>query len=156
MSLKRKIAAAVSLHMLAWLAMLIALAGIVFLALGVFWLIAPPLGPGIAALVVGGGLLGLILVITLFGLLIARARRRTKAAAVQRSPDSRIEEELRPVIGDRATAWAKANPGITMVGALSAGVVLAASPGMRRVIYDAARPVITRKVMQVMQDLVDG
>ncbi|MGB7755680.1 MAG: hypothetical protein WBL23_06420 [Salinisphaera sp.] len=153
MSVKSKVAAAVSLHMMAWLAMLIALAGIVFLALGVFWLIAPPLGPGIAALIVGGGLLGLILVMTLFGLLIAKTRGKAKRVVAHRSPDNRIEEQLRPVIGDRATEWAKANTGITVVGALSAGVLLAASPSMRRLIYDAARPLIARKALQVMQGL---
>lgn len=155
MSLKSKIAAAVSLHMIAWLAMLIALAGIVFLALGVFWLIAPPLGPGVAALIVGGGLLGLILVCTLVGVIIGRLRARSKRLAPHRSTDNRIEEQLRPVIGDRATEWAKANSGIAVVGALSAGVIIAASPSMRRLVYDAARPIIARKALQAMQGFVD-
>lgn len=158
MSVKSKIAAAMSLHMIAWLAMLIALAGIVFLALGVFWLIAPPLGAGVAALVVGGGLLGLILVLTLCAVIISRlrARSRSKQVAGHRGTDNRIEEQLRPVIGDRATEWAKANSGIAVVGALSAGVIIAASPSMRRLVYDAARPLIARKVLQVMQGLSDS
>ncbi|MES1955322.1 hypothetical protein SAHY_12114 [Salinisphaera hydrothermalis EPR70] len=155
MSVKSKIATAVSLHMMAWLAMLIALAGIVFLALGVFWLIAPPLGAGVAALIVGGGLLGLILVCTLVAVIVGRLRARSKRLAPHRSTDNRIEEQLRPVIGDRATEWAKANSGIAVVGALSAGVIIAASPSMRRLVYDAARPIIARKALQAMQGFVD-
>ncbi|WP_037337453.1 hypothetical protein [Salinisphaera hydrothermalis] len=155
MSVKSKIAAAVSLHMMAWLAMLIALAGIVFLALGVFWLIAPPLGAGVAALIVGGGLLGLILVCTLVAVIVGRLRARSKRLAPHRSTDNRIEEQLRPVIGDRATEWAKANSGIAVVGALSAGVIIAASPSMRRLVYDAARPIIARKALQAMQGLTE-
>ncbi|MES1936540.1 hypothetical protein [Salinisphaera hydrothermalis] len=153
--MKSKIAAAVSLHMMAWLAMLIALAGIVFLALGVFWLIAPPLGAGVAALIVGGGLLGLILVCTLVAVIVGRLRARSKRLAPHRSTDNRIEEQLRPVIGDRATEWAKANSGIAVVGALSAGVIIAASPSMRRLVYDAARPIIARKALQAMQGLTE-
>ncbi|WP_353224888.1 hypothetical protein [Salinisphaera hydrothermalis] len=153
--MKSKIATAVSLHMMAWLAMLIALAGIVFLALGVFWLIAPPLGAGVAALIVGGGLLGLILVCTLVAVIVGRLRARSKRLAPHRSTDNRIEEQLRPVIGDRATEWAKANSGIAVVGALSAGVIIAASPSMRRLVYDAARPIIARKALQAMQGFVD-
>ncbi|KEZ77384.1 hypothetical protein C41B8_10158 [Salinisphaera hydrothermalis C41B8] len=141
--------------MMAWLAMLIALAGIVFLALGVFWLIAPPLGAGVAALIVGGGLLGLILVCTLVAVIVGRLRARSKRLAPHRSTDNRIEEQLRPVIGDRATEWAKANSGIAVVGALSAGVIIAASPSMRRLVYDAARPIIARKALQAMQGLTE-
>lgn len=144
-----------SLHMIAWLFMLIALAGIVFLALGVFWLIAPSLGPGLAALIVGGGLLGVIVLLVLFGVIIASARGKAKKKMAQRTPDNRIEEQLRPMIGDRATEWAKANTGLTVVGALSAGVLIAASPSMRRLIYDAARPLIARKALQAMQGLSD-
>lgn len=158
MDVKSKIAAAVSLHMIAWLAMLIALAGIVFLALGVFWFIAPPLGAGAAALIVGGGLLGLVLICAVIGLIVAKARgraRKARKAASHHGTDHRIEEQLRPVVGDRATEWAKANSGIAVVGALSAGVLLAASPSMRRLIYDAARPLIARKALQAMQGISD-
>ncbi|HET7315095.1 hypothetical protein [Salinisphaera sp.] len=153
--MKNKIAAAVSLHLIAWLAILVVLTGIVFLALGVFWLIAAPLGAGFSALIVGGGLLGLTLILGLVGLIIAKARSKAKKGASHRSTDNQIEEQLRPFIGDRATEWAKANTGIAVVGALSAGVLVAASPSMRRLIYDAARPLVARKALQAMQGLAE-
>lgn len=150
MNIKSKIAAAVSLHMMAWLAMLIALTGIVFLALGVFWLIAAPLGAGVAALIVGGALLGLVLLVALIGLIIIKARDGSRRrAAAERSPDGRIEEQLRSVIGGRATEWARAHTGMAVVGALSAGVLAGASPSLRRLLYEVARPLVSR------QDLSD-
>lgn len=153
MNVRSKIAAAVSLHMMAWLAMLIALAGIVFLALGVFWLIAAPLGAGIAALIVGGGLLGLILVAAVTGLIVVKTRDKARRSEAERNaPDERVEEQLRSMIGDRATEWTKANTGMAVVGALSAGVLVGASPGLRRLIYDAARPFLSRQTMQDLSD----
>lgn len=152
MNIKSKIAAAISLHMFAWLAMFIVLVGVIFLTAGVYWLLEPHFGQGVAAIIVGGGLLGIMLVTSLVMLLANRAGSRARQAA-HHSTDNRIEHQLRPIIGERATDWAKANSGIAIVGALSAGVLIAASPNMRRLVVEAARPLIARKALQVMQDL---
>lgn len=156
MNIKGKVVAAYMGHLLAWLGVLLLLAGLVFCAWGVYLLLADTaLGPAYAALVVGGGLIGIILLLGLIVALSQRSRKPSKAQQLRQNPDTLLEQQVRPVLGDRATDWAKQNTGIAVVGALSAGVLIAASPGLRKLIYASARPVLARKTFQALQGFSD-
>lgn len=155
MSIKSKIATAYALNLMAWLAMLTVLVGLVFVAAGIAMLLAPLIGPAIAALIVGGGLIVLIGLVMAIAWLANRPQHKPGHAPVpQRTPDTMVENQLRPVLGDRATDWVKSNSTITLVGALSAGVIIAASPGLRRLVYEAGKPIIARKALRSMQDFL--
>lgn len=152
MNLKKIILAVTSLHMLAWLAMLVTLAGIIFLAVGVFGLLATVLPLWASALIIGGALLILVLLAILASVLLAsRKRRKPPAAVPPRSTDQRIEDELSSIAGERATQWTKDNTGMAIAGALAAGVFLAANPRLRHTVYDAVRPLIRRKVQEAVR-----
>lgn len=158
MNLKKSILAAFSLHMLAWLAVLVVFAGIVFLALGCYWLLTFALSPGAAALIVGAGLLILVAVIILAGVLtVSRARRKRLAekhdARQRHQSDQRFEDKFSAAIGEQATEWTKEHTGTAVIGALSIGILLAASPTTRRLVCDAARPLITRQAARFMRGM---
>lgn len=156
MSIKRAVTAAVSLHMLAWLAMLLVFAGLMFLAFGSYWLIAVPLGAGAAALIVGGGLLTLMALGLLCALIASRMRAdKPRSRDTERATDREIEERLKPIIGERATSWTKNNTGLAIVGALAAGVIMASSPALRQGFYDATKPIIARKLLRILDRLAD-
>lgn len=143
--------------MLAWLAMLVVLAGVIFLAIGGYGLLVPAIGPGAAGLVVGAVLIGLVLLAGLVGWAVAAPRPRP--APPPRAPaadsEARLEAKLAPFIGRKARTWTRDHPGLAMLGALSAGVVVSASPALRRILYDAGRPIITRKTYQYLERLID-
>ncbi|MDA3942794.1 MAG: hypothetical protein PF694_04555 [Bacteroidetes bacterium] len=159
MSIKAKIAAAATAHMMLWLLMFILLAGILFCAWGCYLLIAATaLGPGVAALIVGGALIGLIVLVALIALASQKSNKRVAASRTtqpNKTPDNMIEHQLRPVLGDRATDWAKQNTGVAVAGALTAGVVLAASPRLRALLVGAVGPLASRKAMQAAQRFMD-
>jgi len=69
--------------------------------------------------------------------------------------DERIEDNLRPLVGDRAAQWTREHTGTVVVGALAAGILLAASPNARRLVTRAAGPVLTRKAMDAYKDFSD-
>lgn len=156
MSIKGKAVAAYAGHLLVWLSLLLLLTGLVFCAWGVYLLLADTtLGPAYAALVVGGGLIGIIVLLGLILMLSQRSATPNKAPPQRQTPDALLEQQIRPIIGDSATNWTKQNPGIAVVGALSAGIVIAASPGLRKRLYASARPVVSRKVFEALQGLSD-
>lgn len=157
MSIKGKVAAAYAGHLLAWLGIFLLLAGLLFCAWGVYLLLAgTTLGPAYAALVVGGGLIGIIVLLALIVALSQRSSSPSQAQQLRQNPDNVLETQLRPVLGDRATDWAKQNTGVAVVGALSAGVLIAASPKLRKLIYSSARPVVARKAFQALQGFSDN
>lgn len=147
--------AAYGLHMLAWLAMLIALAGVIFCAAGVYLAVAPALGAMPAAFVTGGSLLALLAAGLLVTMLAQSVAKHRQVKETRRNTDSILEQQIRPVIGDRATQWTKDNPGLAMVGALSAGVILAASPRLRSTLLNTAGPLLTRKTIRAVEKFTD-
>jgi hypothetical protein len=155
LKLKKILAGLVSLHLLARLAVLVAFAGIAFIALGCYWLLAAALYPWAAALVVGGGLILLLLIVILVGVLAASGGRRKRPPESPADAERRIEEKLRPEIGEQATQWTKRHTGLAMIGALAAGIVVATSPDTRRTIYAAARPLVAQKVLRIMRRFSD-
>lgn len=156
MGIKGKAIAAYAGHLLAWLGVLLLLAGLVFCAWGIYLLLGDTtLGPAYAALVVGGGLIGIIVLLGLVVVLSQRTRTPSTAQQLRQSPDTLLEHQIRPMLGNRATDWTKQNTGIAVVGALSAGVLIAASPGLRKLIYSSARPVVARKAFQALQGFSD-
>jgi len=156
MSIKAKIVGAFGLNVLMWLAMWIVFAGLMFCAAGAYMALASRLDPVQAALLVGGGLIAIVALIALIALLAARPGKPSEAKNLRNNPDNVLEHQLRPLVGDKATDWAKQNTGVALVGALSAGVLLAASPGMRRLLTRAALPMITRKGLQAFQQFSDN
>jgi len=157
LNIKGKIAAAYTGHLLAWLMVLVLLAGLLFCAWGVYLLLAATaVGPAGAALIVGGGLMGLVLLVGLIVFLSTRSSTPSKAQQLRQNPDNMLEQQIRPILGDKATNWAKQNTGITLVGALSAGVLIAANPRLRKLMYDTARPLVARKAFQALQSFSDN
>lgn len=151
MSIKSRIATAVSLHYLVWLALFVVVLALGFAAVGLDLLLVPQLGAPAAAFVTGGALLGLLVVCALVAWITMRIRGRARHGTTRHDNEPHsasedfIEQQLRPIIGERATVWARANPGLLAVGALSAGVALAASPVLRRTLFMTARPILIRK-----------
>ncbi|MES1925791.1 hypothetical protein [Salinisphaera sp. T31B1] len=161
MNPKATLAKVFSLNVIIWMAMLTFFAGLMFCAVGVYMLLAERLGATQASLLTGGGLIAIV-ALALIVVLIASSsggKKKKKASASKNAthePDNMIEQQLRPVLGDRATNWAKQNTGLAVVGALSAGVILAASPRFRSLLIGAAGPLATRRIMQTFNDLTDS
>lgn len=163
MSVKSKVAAAVSLHMVAWLAMLVVLTGIIFLGIGGYGLLVPRLGAGAAGLIVGAVLIGAVALAGLVGWAIAAPKAKPapkpRSAPADRAPtagaEGGFESKLAPLVGRRASAWTREHTGLALLGALSAGVAVSTSPALRRILYDAGRPIVTRKVYQFLERLID-
>lgn len=149
--------------MLAWLAMLVVLTGIIFLAIGGYDLLAPPLGAGAAGLIVGAVLICAVVLAGLVGwanaALKSRPAPRPRSAPAGRAPtagtEDGLEARLAPLVGRRASAWTREHTGLAILGALSAGVAVSTSPALRRILYDAGRPIVTRKVYQYLERLID-
>lgn len=156
MNAKAILAKAFSLNVLIWLGMLTAFAGLLCCAAGVYMLLAEQFTPAEAALITGGGLIGLVVLLLVIVLIASAGGKKSKAKQLRRNPDNMLEQQLRPVIGDQATNWAKRNTGLAVVGALSAGVILTASPRIRSLLMGAAGPLATRKAIQALQDLSDN
>ncbi|RJS94660.1 hypothetical protein [Salinisphaera sp. Q1T1-3] len=158
MSIKSRVAAAISLHYLIWLALFVVIIAIAFAATGLFLWLQPTFGPAAAAFTVAGSLLVLLglglLTIWLISALRRRARKHGHLVEEPSHPQSEtfLEDQLRPVLGDRAMQWARANPGLLTAGALSAGVLLAASPALRRTLMFTARPILVRRGLSALVD----
>ncbi len=144
-----------SLNMLMWLTMLTFFAGLLACAAAAYLGMASALAPWLAALLTGLGLIGVFI---LLALLIKRALRppaqEPKPEKVPRV-DNAVEQNLRPVIGDRATDWTRDHSGMAIVGALAAGAILTASPKLRHFVVRAAGPIFTRKIINAVQDFTD-
>ena len=151
MDIKAKVVAALSLNMLLWLLMFIALAGLLSCAAGEYLALRPALGATAAAFITGGTLLGLVALIVLAAIVVQSAEKRQG----QPSNSSGIEQQLRPFIGGRASHWVKNNSTLTLVGALAAGILLTANPRIRSTLTAAAGPILTRKAIKMAQDFVD-
>lgn len=158
MGIKAKMATAVIAHTALWLAMLVALAGILFCAWGIYQLLAATaLGGGVAALIVGVLLIGLVVLVARIA--VARQNPSRQAAVETDKPrepaDNMLEQQLRPVLGNRATDWTRQNTGVAVAGAVTIGLVLAASPRLRSFLVGAVGPLATRKAMQAAQRFMD-
>lgn len=158
MGVQKKIAAGLTLATLACIAVLGLLVGLVFIMLGIFWLLVPQVGYGYASLIVGGGVIGLILATGLLIFLLKRImdKRQQEEEAAASSTDNFMEEQLRPFIGHNALEWTKAHRGWVIGGAVSAGFILAVSPRTRKILLDAATPLLSRKTLEIIQGLTDN
>lgn len=142
-----------SLNMLMWLTMLILFAALLSLAAAAYMAIAAVLAPAIAALLTG---IGLLAVFALLGIVIVRVTRpptgKSSGSSVESSTDNTAEQDNSALIGNSTTDWARDHSGTVLVGALVSGVVLAASPGLRRFAVRTAGPLIVRKLARGLQD----
>jgi len=156
MNIRASLSSLFSLNALVWLAMLTGLAAILSLAGAAWFAMAPALGTPLASLFTGLGLLVMAL------LLLVAVHRAThppqQTAPAPRevsSGEARLEDNLRPLVGERATQWTREHTGAVVVGALAAGVLLAASPGARKLVTRTAGPMLTRKAMAAYKDFSD-
>lgn len=153
MNLRRPLSALFSLNALVWLAMLTGLAALLCFAAAGWLALAPRMGAPLAALCVG---LGLLAVAALLGLMVYKTTHQPKPKPEPAAPppaEARLEDGLRPLIGDSAIRWTRQHTAVVAFGALAAGVVLAASPGIRRMVIGAAGPTLTRKAMRIYHDI---
>lgn len=157
MGVQKKVATGLTLATLACIAILGLLVGFVFIMLGIFWLLVPLVGYGYAGLIVGAGIIGLILTTGLLIFLLKRImdRRQQETEAAASTTDNFIEEQLRPIMGHEALEWTKSHRGWVIGGAVSVGFILAVSPRTRRVLLDAATPLLSRKTLEIIQSLTD-
>lgn len=151
--LKKAILGLEALHMLAWLAMLVAFAGIGFLAFGIYGLIATSLPAWAAAMIVGGGLL--VMVALVIAIAVFKATRSNRKSKRESDSNQKIEDELATILGEQATRWTRKNTNMALLGALAAGALLASSPGSRKTLYIAARPLLTRKLRDIIRRFAD-
>ncbi|MBM7334896.1 MAG: hypothetical protein ABGX87_07325 [Alcanivorax sp.] len=148
MNLRRPLSSLFSLNALVWLAMLTGLATLLCFAAAGWLALAPHVGAPLASLYTG---LGLLVVTVLLALLVRRAvASKPEAPSRHQTPaaEARLEDSLRPLIGDSAVRWTRDNSSLVAIGALAAGVLIAASPGTRRFLTRAAGPVVTRKALE--------
>ncbi|MBL7252619.1 hypothetical protein ACLD02_16600 [Alloalcanivorax sp. C16-2] len=151
MNLRRPLSSLFSLNALVWLAMLTGLAALLCFATAGWLALAPRVGAPLASLFTG---LGLLVVAVLLGLGVRRlAVGRAQAEPPAPPPvEARLEDSLRPLIGDPALRWTREHTTVVALGALAAGVLIAASPGTRRFLTRTAGPVLTRKAIDAYRD----
>ncbi|MBF5052045.1 MAG: hypothetical protein VX935_07640 [Pseudomonadota bacterium] len=156
MNIRGPLSSLFSLNALVWLAMLTGFAALLCLAAAAWFAMAPPLGAPLASLFTG---LGLLVMAVLLVMVVQRTTHKSgssgKDSRELSRQDERIEDNLRPLVGDRAAQWTREHTGTVVVGALAAGILLAASPNARRLVTRAAGPVLTRKAMDAYKDFSD-
>jgi membrane protein implicated in regulation of membrane protease activity len=156
MNIRGPLSSLFSLNALVWLAMLTGFAALLCLAAAAWFAMAPPLGAPLASLFTG---LGLLVMAVLLVVVVQRTTHKSgssgKDSRELTRQDERIEDNLRPLVGDRAAQWTREHTGTVVVGALAAGILLAASPNARRLVTRAAGPVLTRKAMDAYKDFSD-
>ena len=156
MNIRGPLSSLFSLNALVWLAMLTGFAALLCLAAAAWFAMAPPLGAPLASLFTG---LGLLVMAVLLVVVVQRTTHKSgssgKDSRELSRQDERIEDNLRPLVGDRAAQWTREHTGTVVVGALAAGILLAASPNARRLVTRAAGPVLTRKAMNAYKDFSD-
>ncbi len=156
MNIRGPLSSLFSLNALVWLAMLTGFAALLYLAAAAWFAMAPPLGAPLASLFTG---LGLLVMAVLLVVVVQRTTHKSgssgKDSRELSRQDERIEDNLRPLVGDRAAQWTREHTGTVVVGALAAGILLAASPNARRLVTRAAGPVLTRKAMDAYKDFSD-
>ena len=159
MGIKEKLIKVMSLNVVLWLLMLLVFSGLLLCAGGIYLLLAAQMTQVQALLITGGGLIAIVACLLLFvALSSSSTAKKTKAnenKPVEHNSDNVLEHQLRPLLGNQATDWAKRNSGLAIVGALSAGVILAASPRTRAALMGAAGPLITRKAVKFIDQLTD-
>jgi len=157
MNIRGPLSSLFSLNALVWLAMLTGFAALLCLAAAAWFAMAPPLGAPLASLFTGLGLL--VMAVLLVVVVVQRTTHKSgssgKDSRELSRQDERIEDNLRPLVGDRAAQWTREHTGTVVVGALAAGILLAASPNARRLVTRAAGPVLTRKAMDAYKDFSD-
>ena len=156
MNIRAPLSSFFSLNALIWLTMLTGFAALLCLAAAAWLAMAPPLGAPLASLFTG---LGLLVTAVLLVVVVQRTTHKTgsngKDSRELSRQDERIEDSLRPLVGDRAAQWTREHTGTVMVGALAAGILLAASPGARRLVTRAAGPMLTSKAIDAYKDFSD-
>ena len=156
MNIRGPLSSLFSLNALVWLAMLTGFAALLCLAAAAWFAMAPPLGAPLASLFTG---LGLLVMAVLLVVVVQRTAHKSGSSGKESRElsrqDERIEDNLRPLVGDRAAQWTREHTGTVVVGALAAGILLAASPNARRLVTRAAGPVLTRKAMDAYKDFSD-
>lgn len=156
MNIRGPLSSLFSLNALVWLAMLTGFAALLCLAAAAWFAMAPPLGAPLASLFTG---LGLLVMAVLLVVVVQRTTHKSgssgKDSRELSRQDERIEDNLRPLVGDRAAQWTREHTGTVMVGALAAGILLAASPGARRLVTRAAGPMLTSKAIDAYKDFSD-
>lgn len=156
MNIRGPLSSLFSLNALVWLAMLTGFAALLCLAAAAWFAMAPPLGAPLASLFTG---LGLLVMAVLLVVVVQRTTHKSGSSGKDNRElsrqDERIEDNLRPLVGDRAAQWTREHTGTVVVGALAAGILLAASPNARRLVTRAAGPVLTRKAMDAYKDFSD-
>ncbi len=161
-SIKEKIIRVLSLNVVLWLLMLLVFSGLLLCTAGIYIWLAEHYTQVEALLLSGGGLIGVVAILLIGVMLSSRSKpasaqgKASEDKPVNSAPDNAIEHQLRPLLGNQATDWAKRNSGVAIAGALTAGVILAASPRARALIAGAAGPIFTRKAMQMFERMTDN
>lgn len=153
MNLRAKAAGALAAHMLFWLLMLLAFAGVLALAAALYLALGELIGRAGAAAATGGALLILVAVIG-FGVcrgVRSPAIRETEKPAAPKS----LDDEIRPIVGDRAADWTREHTGTAAVAALAAGIVVAASPGLRGMFFRVVEIPLRRQAARIISRYTD-
>ncbi|HLQ86490.1 MAG TPA: hypothetical protein VK110_10095 [Salinisphaeraceae bacterium] len=148
----RGISLLLSLNVFVWLTMLLFFAGILFLAMAAYMSMAIALGPPIAALLTGVGLLVLcFLLVLLLYLTALRAPAKERRTAPPTTPTE--QEPLEAVVGPRAAGWLRNHTDAAIVAALLTGTALSASASLRHMLIRTAGPTAIRGLSRVIRKL---
>ncbi|NNC23913.1 hypothetical protein HKX42_08705 [Salinisphaera sp. USBA-960] len=155
MNLRAKAVGALAVNMLFWMLMLLATAAVLALIGALYLALAPLIGqPG--AIAIAGATL-LLMVAVVGGLVYRAVRPRINSAAPSADgSDARSDEDRdRSALGDMAVDWTRDHTGGVMVAALAAGVVVAASPGLRGALFRAVEPSLREQAARTIDRFAD-
>lgn len=158
LQIQQRIASSMVLLMLAALMMLIMTIGLVFVTIGIYFLLVPAVGHGVAGLIVGGALLGLVVLVLMVVLLIMRIRQRRRQHRQQQQDAAEretAEQQLRTVLGNQTLDWARRHQKLATGAALAAGVALSINPRTRGLVTEAVAPLLSRRGMDILKTLDD-
>jgi Putative Actinobacterial Holin-X, holin superfamily III len=115
----------------------VAVLGILYLSVALYFALVERTSPAIAALVTGGAALAVAVVIAL------AARHLARRAVPRTAPDGgdtgALATELGELLGARTSNWTRSHPLAASGIALLAGFAVGMSPGLRRTLRDLLR-----------------
>ncbi|MDN5862036.1 MAG: hypothetical protein L0H19_01165 [Salinisphaera sp.] len=149
--LKAAITRLILANAVSWLLWLTVFLAIVYCSAAAYLAISIALGPALAALLTGVGLLALVALPTAIYYTATRQRAARPRQLPAKAAKQTQSQALAPVTGEPVADWARAHTGQAMLAALAVGTVIAASPSVRRTLIRAAAPMAVRGLLRALQ-----
>lgn len=154
MRVKAAVAGLLAANSTFWLVAAVLFLAVLYFSAAVYMALQASLGAPLAALLTGAGVLLLALAGAAAIALAVRPPRRAQERLP--APLEQADGVLRPVVGDSAADWIRANPVPTLTGAFAVGALLAFSPSARAVVLRAVAPMALRSAFHTAKKLSDS